>query len=221
MTPKQAAFVQHYLIDQNATQAAIRAGYSVKTAYSIGEENLRKPEIRAAIDAVMSDTAARLGITAERVMRERSRLAFFDPRRLFASNGEPIPIHELDDDTAAALAGLDVHEEFAGSGAERVFVGYTKKYKLASKDPSLASLEKYFGLNEKPIRCPLPMIEGPADCAKAQAAIIQAVATGKILPSEAETLASLIEHQRRSLETSDMAERLATVEALLKERGRA
>ena len=120
MTPKQAAFVQHYLIDQNATQAAIRAGYSVKTAYSIGEENLRKPEIRAAIDAVMSDTAARLGITAERVMRERSRLAFFDPRRLFASNGEPIPIHELDDDTAAALAGLDVHEEFAGSGAERI-----------------------------------------------------------------------------------------------------
>ena len=221
MTPKQAAFVQHYLIDQNATQAAVRAGYSVKTAYSIGEENLRKPEIRAAIDAAMSDTAARLGITAERVMRERSRLAFFDPRRLFASNGEPIPIHELDDDTAAALAGLDVHEEFAGSGTDRVFIGYTKKYKLASKDPSLAALEKYFGLNEKPIRCPLPMIEGPADCAKAHAAIIQAVATGKILPSEAETLAGLIEQQRRSLETSDMAERLAAVESLLKERGRA
>jgi len=220
MTPKQAAFVQHYLIDSNATQAAVRAGYSVKTAYSIGEENLRKPEIRAAIDAAMSDTAARLGITAERVMRERSRLAFFDPRRLFASNGEPIPIHELDDDTAAAVAGMDVLEEFAGSGETRVFVGYTKKYKLASKDPSLAALEKYFGLNEKPIRCPLPMIEGPADCVKAQAAIVQAVATGKILPSEAETLAGLIEQQRRSMETSDMAERLATVEALLKERGR-
>jgi phage terminase small subunit len=219
MTPKQAAFVQHYLIDSNATQAAVRAGYSVKTAYSIGEENLRKPEIRAAIDAAMADTAARLGITAERVMRERSRLAFFDPRRLFASNGEPIPIHELDDDTAAALAGLDVHEEFAGTGEARVFVGYTKKYKLASKDPSLAALEKYFGLNEKAIRCPLPVIETSEDCSRAQSAIIQAVATGKILPSDAETLAGLIEQQRRSLETSDLIRRMHELERILKEKG--
>ena len=220
MTPKQAAFVQQYLIDSNATQAAIRAGYSVKTAYSIGQENLRKPEIQAAIDAAKSDIANRLGITAERVMRERSRLAFFDPRRLFGANGEPIPIHELDDDTAAALAGLDVHEEFAGSGDERVFVGYTKKYKLASKDPNLASLEKFFGLNEKPIRCPLPMIDGPADCAKAQAAIIQAVSTGKILPSEGETLASLIEQQRRSLMDREIIARLEVLEQHAKEQGK-
>ncbi|MEZ5643563.1 MAG: terminase small subunit [Burkholderiaceae bacterium] len=49
-TPKQAAFIAEYLVDRNATQAAIRAGYSPRTAASIGEENLRKPEIRAAID---------------------------------------------------------------------------------------------------------------------------------------------------------------------------
>ena len=221
MTPKQAAFVQQYLIDKNATQAAIRAGYSAKTASSAGERLLRNVEVCAAVEREMSDLAGRLGITAERVLRERSRLAFFDPRKLFNKDGSPIPLQDLDDDTAAAVAGMDVLEEFAGSGENRVFIGYTKKYKLASKDPSLAALEKYFGLNEKAIRCPLPLIETPADCAKAQASIIQAVAAGSILPSEAETLASLIEQQRRSLETSDMAERLATVEALLKERGRA
>lgn len=221
MNPKRAAFVQQYLIDKNATQAAIRAGYSAKTASSAGERLLRNVEVCAAIERELSDLAGRLGITAERVLLERSRLAFFDVRKLFQDDGGPKPINELDDDTAAAIAGLEVVEIWEGSGEDRHFVGYLKKYKLASKDPSLAALEKYFGLNEKAIRCPLPVIETPADCAKAQASIIQAVAAGSILPSEGETLASLIEQQRRSLETSDMAERLAAVEALLKERGRA
>lgn len=52
-TPKQAAFIAEYLVDKNATQAAIRAGYSARTAASIGEENLRKPDIRAAIDEAL------------------------------------------------------------------------------------------------------------------------------------------------------------------------
>lgn len=50
MTKKQKRFVEEYLIDLNAAQAAIRAGYSPKAAYSIGSENLRKPEIRACIE---------------------------------------------------------------------------------------------------------------------------------------------------------------------------
>ncbi len=51
MSAKQQRFVEEYLVDHNATQAAIRAGYSPKTAYSIGHENLKKPEIAAAIAA--------------------------------------------------------------------------------------------------------------------------------------------------------------------------
>lgn len=50
MTDKQKRFCDEYLIDCNATQAAIRAGYSPKTAYSIGEENLKKPELKTYID---------------------------------------------------------------------------------------------------------------------------------------------------------------------------
>jgi len=50
LTPKQQRFVEEYLIDLNATQAAIRAGYSEKTAYSVGHENLKKPEIQKAIE---------------------------------------------------------------------------------------------------------------------------------------------------------------------------
>ena len=50
MTDKQRKFADEYLVDCNATQAAIRAGYSKKTAYSIGDENLKKPEIKKYID---------------------------------------------------------------------------------------------------------------------------------------------------------------------------
>ena len=62
LTPKQQAFINEYAIDKNATKAAIRAGYSPKTAYSIGEENLRKPEIRSVIDAEFTKRNTRLGL---------------------------------------------------------------------------------------------------------------------------------------------------------------
>lgn len=220
MTPKQAAFVQQYLVDKNATQAAIRAGFSAKTASSAGERLLRNVEVCAAIERGMADIAGRLGITAERVLQERSRLAFFDVRKLFNGDGSPVPVNELDADTAAAVAGLEVAEIWEGTGESRQFVGYLKKYKLASKDPSLAALEKYFGLNEKAIRYPLPEIDTAADCAKAQASIILAVAGGTILPSEAETLAGLVEQQRRSLEISDLHKRMEELERILKAEGK-
>ena len=53
LTPKQQLFVAEYLVDLNATQAAVRAGYSEKTAYSVGHENLKKPEVAAAIQEAM------------------------------------------------------------------------------------------------------------------------------------------------------------------------
>ena len=68
MTPKQEAFVREYLIDLNATQAAIRAGYSEKTAGSIGEENLKKPEIANAVKEAMGARAERTEITADYVL---------------------------------------------------------------------------------------------------------------------------------------------------------
>lgn len=216
LTAKQAAFVREYLVDKNATQAAIRAGYSEKTAYAIGEQNLRKLEIKAAIDEALGDIAERAGITAERVLRERARLAFFDARKLFDQDGMPIPLHLLDDDTAAAVMGVDVLEQFGREGEDRVLTGFVKKYRLATKDASLAALEKYFGLNEKAIRYPLPAISTAEDCTRAQAAIVNAAAAGSMLPTEAQLLSGLIENQRRAYETTELAKRLAAIEDQLK-----
>ena len=65
LTAKQQIFVMEYLNDCNATQAAIRAGYSSRTAYSIGQENLKKPEIRQAIDTAMKERRSKLIATRE------------------------------------------------------------------------------------------------------------------------------------------------------------
>ena len=76
LTAKQQRFVEEYLIDLNATQAAIRAGYSEKTAYSIGEENLRKPEISFEIQKAMDRRSKRTEITADRVLQEYAKIGF-------------------------------------------------------------------------------------------------------------------------------------------------
>lgn len=76
MTQKQKRFIEEYLIDLNATQAAIRAGYSPETAGSIGSENLKKPEIRARIDKAMAERSKRTGISQDRVLYELAKIGF-------------------------------------------------------------------------------------------------------------------------------------------------
>lgn len=76
LTDKQKRFVEEYLVDLNATQAAIRAGYSEKTAEVIGYENLRKPQIATAIDHAMLVRQKRTEITQDMVLRELARVAF-------------------------------------------------------------------------------------------------------------------------------------------------
>jgi len=68
LTPKQQRFVEEYLIDLNATQAAIRAGYSEKTAYSVGHENLKKPEIQKAIEEAKNQVSKRTELTVDMVV---------------------------------------------------------------------------------------------------------------------------------------------------------
>ncbi|MBV6560260.1 terminase small subunit [Acinetobacter baumannii] len=79
---KQQRFVDEYLIDRNATQAAIRAGYSAKTAYSIGEQNLKKLEVKKAIEAGEAELAERNKITQDKVLNRLWEMATADPNEL-------------------------------------------------------------------------------------------------------------------------------------------
>lgn len=139
---KQQVFVDEYLKDLNASKAALRAGYSPKTAAKTGFENLQKPEISAAIQAAMRARGERTKITADRVLEEIARLSFFDPRKLFNADGSPKPISELDDSTAAAITGL----EAVNIGNSDVGVGQVLKYKIADKNAAIEKLCKHLGL---------------------------------------------------------------------------
>lgn len=147
---RKAAFVEAYIANGgNATDAAIRAGYSPKTADQQGSRLLKDVKVSSLLDKRRVALCTKLEISTERILQERARLSFFDVRKLFDKDGKPIPIHELDDDSAAAIAGLEVVEQFEGTGDNKQFVGYLKKYKLSDKGASLTALEKHLGMYEK------------------------------------------------------------------------
>jgi len=82
LTEKAQRFVDEYIIDLNGTQAAIRAGYSTRSARAIAAENLTKPSIVAAIQAAMDSRAERTQITADQVLRRWRDIAFADANEL-------------------------------------------------------------------------------------------------------------------------------------------
>lgn len=145
LTPKQAMFVAEYLIDGNATRAAIAAGFAENSAHVTGARLLKSPKVAAAIAAGQARRAQKLEISAERVLAELAKLAFYDPRDLFDERGRMKPMTELDDITRAAIAGLDTEtREIQGEGPTQRTV--VKKVKLADKGLNLERLGRYLKL---------------------------------------------------------------------------
>lgn len=142
LTLKQEAFALEYIIDLNATQAAIRAGYSKKTAKVIGCENLTKPNIQAYIQKEMEDRGKRTKITADRVLEEFGRIAFFDIRKLYNERGQLIPIAELDTDTALALSSFKTRREKQGQSDYDII----EEYKMNDKQRALDSIGRHLGM---------------------------------------------------------------------------
>jgi phage terminase small subunit len=142
LTNKQARFINEYIIDLNATQAAIRAGYSEKTAAKIGQENLIKPEIQEALKEAVDAQSKRTNITADRTLKEIARLAFFNAKNLFNPDGSPIPLCNLDDDTAACISGIEV----VSIGNVDSGIGQVIKYKISDKNSALEKLCKHLSL---------------------------------------------------------------------------
>ncbi len=141
LTAKQRAFVEHYLIERDGTAAAIKAGYSPRSARVYASILLAKPHVRAAVEAGIVRISEKAEVTAERVLKEEARIAFFDPRCLFTEKNTLKPINALDSDQAAAVAGIEVIEIPGG--------GVKTKVRLCSKGASLERLGKYLGLYNK------------------------------------------------------------------------
>ena len=117
MTKKQKRFVEEYLIDLNATQAAIRAGYSPDTAKSIGSENLTKPDIQARIAKAMAERSRRTGVNADRVIMELAKIAFVNASDVIDADTATVKADALPEDTAA-IQSVKV-KTFGEDGLER------------------------------------------------------------------------------------------------------
>lgn len=146
MTPKQEAFVREYLIDLNATKAAIRAGYSETTAYSIGQENLNKPEIAAAISEAQADRAERTQINADYVLNRLVEIDNMDVLDIVDDKLNLKPVHQWPRVWRRYLSGFDVAEMFEGRGEEREMTGILKKIKWPDKVKNLELLGKHVGV---------------------------------------------------------------------------
>lgn len=136
MTKKQKRFVEEYLIDLNATQAAIRAGYSPHTAKDIGCENLAKPNIAAAISQAMAERSRRTGINQDRVLQELARIGFAKITDVVDPETAKIKSDASDDDLACIQSIKIKPNEF---GTER-------EVKLYDKKSALVDLGKHLGL---------------------------------------------------------------------------
>ena len=145
LTPKQRLFVAEYLVDLNATQAAIRAGYSAKTAKVIGAENLTKPAIAEAIQAAQQERLKATGITADRVLSEIARLAFGDVRKIFDESGRLLPVPSLPDEVAASVSSVKVTSK-QSPGSDPVDVEYVTEIKFWDKKGSLELLGRHLKL---------------------------------------------------------------------------
>ena len=148
LTDKQKRFCEEYLIDLNATQAAIRAGYSRTSAGQIGEQNLKKHDIQVYLSARQQELQEATGITQKRVLEEYAKVAFLDIRKFYTVDGSLKSIHDLDDISAGALAGVETYEERQGDD-EALTIGQTKKIKTYDKVKALDSLARHLGIFEK------------------------------------------------------------------------
>lgn len=148
LTPKQAAFVREYLIDLNATQAAIRAGYSAKTANVQAVEIMARPHVKAAIDAAIAKRAEKTEYDAEWVLKRLGLEADADLADLYDDRNNLRPVKDWPKIWRLGLvAGVEVDELFEGSGEDRRQIGLTKKLRLSERLRRVELIGKHIRVN--------------------------------------------------------------------------
>lgn len=141
---QQQRFVAEYVKDLNATEAAKRAGYSKKTAHSMGSRLLKNVEIAEAVGKAQAKALDRADLSATRVLEEMRRLAFSNVQDLFDEHGDLRPIHELTREQAACIGSIEVIMKNATAGDGKV--DRILKVKVWDKPKVMEMLGKHFAL---------------------------------------------------------------------------
>jgi phage terminase small subunit len=140
LTPRQARFIEEYLIDLNATQAAIRAGYSAKNADKIGPELLGKTRVAEAIEKAIAERSRRTEITQDSVLRELALIGFADMADFTQWSPDGVTLKDSEDLTPEHTR---IVAEVSQTKTEH---GGTIKFKLHDKQAALVNLGRHLGL---------------------------------------------------------------------------
>jgi phage terminase small subunit len=147
LNARQQKFVLEYQVDQVATQAAIRAGYSAGTAHVQGSRLLSNVKVREAIAKAQAKAAGKAEVSVERVLKEYARIAFLNPQDLYDADGRLLSIKDMPEDTARAIAGLEEEVIYGSDGdGGKVDIGRLKKIRLTGKIPALEGLARHLGM---------------------------------------------------------------------------
>lgn len=141
MSKKQDRFVEEYLIDLNGTQAAIRAGYSPKTANEQAARLLANVSIREKISKAMAERSRRTGINQDRVLIELAKIALVNPKHLIDFKNATV-LERATEEDMAAIASVKV-KTIPGKGGEN---GIEREVKLYDKLRALELVGKHLGM---------------------------------------------------------------------------
>jgi len=147
LTAKQQRFVAEYLVDLNATQSAIRAGYSQKGAKDQAWQNMQNPEILAAVRVAMEARNQRTQVDADYVLDRLTEIDQMDLLDILEDDMSIKPLSRWPKVWRQSLSGFDIAEMFAGAGKERDLVGLMKKIKWPDKVKNLELLGKHVNVN--------------------------------------------------------------------------
>ena len=147
---KRELFAREYLKDLNATQAAIRAGYSRHAARQLGSDTLREPEVQERISELAQGRNQELLVEARDVLLELMRMLTADVSLAFEEDGAFKSIHDIPIDLRRTIASIETVEYFEGEGRARKQVGWLKKVKFWSKEKAAELLGRHLALfNDK------------------------------------------------------------------------
>ncbi|HCW1044286.1 TPA: terminase small subunit [Pseudomonas aeruginosa] len=175
LTKKQRLFVDEYLIDLNATQAAIRAGYSTRRATEIGYQLLQRPEVAQAIQAAMAERSKRTEVSADYVVRRLREIDEMDVLDILEDDGSFRSIRDWPRAWRQFLSGIEIAELFEGRGDDRRIAGVLRKVKWPDKLRNLELLSRHVGTESAALdlelkrldvakkRAELKLLENPED----------------------------------------------------------
>lgn len=145
LSARQHGFVEEFLKDRNATQAAIRAGYSEVGASVQGVRLLANAKIASEIERRTNKLADKWEGMRDRIIQEHSYSAFLDPAKAYDADGKLLAIPDMPEEVRRAIAGMDISEIYSEGGA----IGCVRKIKLNNKVSHLSELATLFGLKQE------------------------------------------------------------------------